>query len=37
MKTNGELQKDVLNAIKWERSLEEAEIGVTARNGVVTL
>ncbi|MFT6501102.1 MAG: osmotically-inducible protein OsmY [Crocinitomicaceae bacterium] len=37
MKTNGELQKDVINAIKWERSLEEAEIGVTAKSGVVTL
>jgi osmotically-inducible protein OsmY len=37
MKTNEELQKDVQNAIKWEPLLNAAEIGVTARNGVITL
>jgi osmotically-inducible protein OsmY len=37
MKTNQELQKDVQNAIKWERSMHAAEIGVTAKDGVVTL
>jgi osmotically-inducible protein OsmY len=37
MKTNEELQKDVQEAIKWEPLLNAAEIGVTAKNGVVTL
>ncbi|MEO7978232.1 BON domain-containing protein [Flavobacterium sp.] len=37
MKTNEELQKDVQNAIKWEPLLHAAEIGVTAKDGVVTL
>ncbi len=37
MKTNEELQKDVQNAIKWEPLLHAAEIGVTAKDGVVSL
>ena len=37
MKTNEELQRDVQNAIKWEPKLHAAEIGVTAKDGVVTL
>lgn len=37
MKSNSELQKDVQNAIKWEPSMHAAEIGVTAKDGVVTL
>jgi osmotically-inducible protein OsmY len=37
MKTNEELQKDVQEAIKWEPLLKAAEIGVTAKNGVITL
>jgi len=37
MKTNEELQKDVQNAIKWEPLLNAAEIGVTAKDGVVSL
>jgi len=37
MKTNEELQKDVQDAIKWEPLLHAAEIGVTAKNGVITL
>lgn len=37
MKTNEELQKDVQDAIKWQPLLKAAEIGVTAKNGVVTL
>jgi osmotically-inducible protein OsmY len=37
MKSNAELQKDVQNAIKWESLLGEAEIGVTAKDGVVSL
>lgn len=37
MKTNAELQKDVQDAIKWEPLLNSAEIGVTAKGGVVSL
>ena len=37
MKTNEALQKDVQDAIKWEPLLQAAEIGVTAKDGVVTL
>ncbi len=37
MKNNEELQIDVQNAIKWEPLLHAAEIGVTAKDGVVSL
>ena len=37
MKNNAELQLDVQNAIKWEPLLNAAEIGVTVKDGVVTL
>jgi osmotically-inducible protein OsmY len=37
MKNNAELQKDVQDAIKWEPLLNAAEIGVTAKDGVITL
>ena len=37
MKTNRELQIDVLEAIKWEPLLKQAEIGVDANDGVITL
>jgi osmotically-inducible protein OsmY len=37
MKTNEELQRDVQNSIKWEPSLNAAEIGVTVKDGIVTL
>lgn len=37
MKKSEKLQKDVQEAIRWEPLLNAAEIGVTARNGVVTL
>jgi len=37
MKTNQELQTDVQNAIKWEPLLNAEEIGVTAKDGVVSL
>src|ERR1035437_113901 len=37
MKTNEELQHDVQDAIKWERLLNAAEIGVTVKDGIVTL
>ncbi len=37
MKNNETLQKDVQDAIKWELLLHAAEIGVTAKDGIVTL
>jgi osmotically-inducible protein OsmY len=37
MKTNESLQKDVQDALKWEPLLHAAEIGVTAKDGIVTL
>jgi osmotically-inducible protein OsmY len=37
MKNNAELQTDVQNAIKWEPLLNAAEIGVTAKDGIVSL
>lgn len=37
MKNNQELQIDVQNAIKWEPILNDVEIGVTAKDGVVSL
>ena len=37
MKKNEDLQKDVQAAIKWEPLLNAAEIGVTVKDGVVTL
>lgn len=37
MKSNQTLQQDVQNAIKWEPLLNAAEIGVTAKDGVVSL
>jgi osmotically-inducible protein OsmY len=37
MKTNEELQKDVQDAIKFEPLLHAAEIGVTAKDGIVSL
>ena len=37
MKDNSELQKEVQNAIKWEPLLNAAEIGVTVKDGVVSL
>jgi osmotically-inducible protein OsmY len=35
--TNEDLQKDVQDAIKWEPLLNAAEIGVIAKDGVITL
>ena len=37
MKTDSQLQKDVMDEIRWEPSTTAAQIGVTAANGVVTL
>ncbi len=37
MKTNADLQKDVQDEISWSPILNAAEIGVTVKNGIVTL
>ena len=37
MKTNADLQKDVQEAINWEPLLNAAEIGVIAKEGIITL
>lgn len=37
MKTNIELQRDVLDELQYEPSVHPAEIGVTANDGIVTL
>jgi len=37
MKTDAQVQKDVMDEIKWEPLLSAAEIGVAVKNGVVTL
>jgi osmotically-inducible protein OsmY len=37
MKTDAELQRDVMNELKWEPTIKAAEIGVGVKDGVVTL
>ncbi len=37
MKSNQQLQRDVVEALKWEPLLSGAELGVTAKDGVITL
>ena len=37
MKTDTEIQKDVMDELKWEPLLNASEIGVAVKNGVVTL
>jgi osmotically-inducible protein OsmY len=37
MKTDTELQKDVMDELKWEPTIKAAEIGVGVTDGVVTL
>jgi osmotically-inducible protein OsmY len=37
MKTDAELQRDVMDELKWEPTIKAAEIGVGAKDGVVTL
>lgn len=37
MRTDGQLQKDVIDELRWDPSLTEKEIGVAADDGVVTL
>ena len=37
MKTDTHLQHDVLEELEWEPSIDASQIGVTAKDGVVTL
>ena len=37
MKSDFQLQKDVMDELHWEPSVDHTNIGVTAKNGVVTL
>jgi len=37
MKTDSELQRDVMTELKWEPGIQAAEIGVGVKGGVVTL
>jgi osmotically-inducible protein OsmY len=37
VKTDAELQQDVMNELKWEPTIKAAEIGVAVKDGVVTL
>jgi BON domain len=37
MKSNRELQRDVAEELRWQPNIREAEIGVAAKDGVVTL
>lgn len=37
MKTDVQIQQDVIDQLKWEPALNAAEIGVSVKNGVVTL
>jgi osmotically-inducible protein OsmY len=37
MKTDTELQRDVMSELKWEPTIHAAEIGVAVKDGVVTL
>lgn len=37
MKTDAQIQKDVMDELKWQPFLNSSEIGVAVKNGVVTL
>lgn len=37
MKTDSEIQKDVMEELKWEPLMKASEIGVAVKNGIVTL
>ena len=37
MKTDTQIQKDVIDELRWDPSIRETEIGVAAKDGVVTL
>ena len=37
MKTNVHLQRDVLDELEWDPSIDAAQVGITAKDGIVTL
>lgn len=37
MKTDSQIQKDIMTELKWQPSLNAANIGVAVKNGIVTL
>ena len=37
MRTDAQIQKDVMDELKWEPAVNSAEIGVADNNGIVTL
>ena len=37
MKTDSELQRDVLDELKWEPSVDAAHLGVAVKDGIITL
>ena len=37
MKTDSQLQRDVLEQLQWEPSVQESEIGAAVKDGVITL
>lgn len=37
MKTDKQLQQDVLDELKWDPSVDASQIGVTSKDGVITL
>jgi osmotically-inducible protein OsmY len=37
MRTDSQIQKDIINELKWEPSLRNDDIGVAVRDGIVTL
>ena len=37
MKTDTELQRDVMDELAWEPSIDAAEIGVSVESGIVAL
>ena len=37
MKTDNELQKNVMEELKWQPSVKSSDIGVAVTNGIVTL
>ena len=37
MKTDSQLQRDVMTELEWEPRIDAAHIGVAAKDGVITL
>ena len=37
MKSDNEIQKDIMAQLKWEPFLNACQIGVAVKNGIVTL